>query len=465
MAGRGGIVAVCMSLMVLGSVSMGANDSTPAWKAGVATVVITPEQSMWMAGYAARTKPSEGKVHDLNAKALALEDARGTRFVIVTMDLIGFPREFRDSVEKQVSTRYGLRPEGLLLSVSHTHCGPEIRAWRATQAWDLPPEQIELGSKYAEDLQVKVIDLVGQALKDLLPAQLSYMHGRAGVAMNRRLLTERGYVISPNADGPVDHDVPVLLVTTPDAQKTLAILFGYACHNTTLGGEFYQIDGDYAGAAQREIESVHPGATALFMMLCGGDQNPRPRGTTALAEQHGRSLAGAVDRVLAGKLERVRPPIRSSYEVTRLDFAPHTRETFEQEAKTPNVFKQRRAKLMLEAYDKGQPIRQVSYPVQAIRLRSDLTFLALGGEVVVDYSLRTRREFPKENLIVAGYCNDVMCYLPSRRVLLEGGYEPDISMIYYGQPGPFRDDVEERIFQAVHSVLKRVGAASEKPGK
>jgi len=96
------------------------------WKASVASVVITLEQSMWMAGYAARTKPSEGKVNDLYAKALAIEDAQGNRLVIVTVDLLGIPRYLRDWLEIQVNERYKLPPEGLLLNASHTHCGPAI---------------------------------------------------------------------------------------------------------------------------------------------------------------------------------------------------------------------------------------------------------------------------------------------------------------------------------------------------
>ena len=63
----------------------------PAWRAGVAVAKITPRQSMWMAGYAARTRPSEGVAQDLYAKALALEDAEKNRLVLVTMDLIGVP--------------------------------------------------------------------------------------------------------------------------------------------------------------------------------------------------------------------------------------------------------------------------------------------------------------------------------------------------------------------------------------
>ncbi len=112
---------------------------------------------------------------------------------------------------------------------------------------------------------------------------------------------------------------------------------------------------------------------------------------------------------------------------------------------------------MLEAYDSKHPVRTASYPVQAVRLGDRLTVLALGGEVVVDYALRTKQEYPGQDLVVAGYSNEVMSYIPSTRVLKEGGYEPVESMIYYGQPGPYRENVESTIFGAIHSVLKSVG--------
>jgi hypothetical protein len=95
--------------------------------------------------------------------------------------------------------------------------------------------------------------------------------------------------------------------------------------------------------------------------------------------------------------------------------------------------------------------------VQAVAFGKDLTLVALGGEVVVDYDLRIKKEFGGKGLIVADYSNDVMAYIPSKRVLGEGGYEPDFSMIYYGQPGPWRDDVEDRIMGAVRQVMQRVG--------
>jgi hypothetical protein len=430
------------------------------FKAGVARAVITPPAPIWMSGYAARKHPSEGVIHDLWAKALALEDAAGGRVVIVTTDLIGLPREVSDEVAAGVAKKFALQRAQLLLNSSHTHCGPVVWPNLSTM-FDLTAEDRQTLIQYSGRLKDQLVGLVGAALADLAPAKVFCGHGSAGFAINRREPTPKGMRIGLNPKGPVDHDLPVLKVASPDG-KLRAVLCGYACHNTTLGGDFYQINGDYAGFAQLELEKAHPGATAMFLILCGADQNPSPRGKLELAAQHGKSLAEEVDRVLGGELRPVRPPIRTAYEVVNLDFAPHDRAMFEEEAKSKDLYRQRRAKLMLSAYDAGHPVRCCAYPVQAVRFNSDLALIALGGEVVVDYSLRLKREFPTENLIVAGYSNEVMCYIPSLRVLREGGYEAVDSMRYYAQPGPFAENVEEAILGACREVLSRTGAKASR---
>lgn len=424
------------------------------FRAGVARVEITPPMPFWLSGYAARTNPATSVRSALWAKALALEDAAGARAVIVTTDLIGLPAEISEAAAERLQRRYRLPRAALVFNSSHTHAGPAI--WPNLRVmFDLPPAEQARVQEYAERLTDQLVRVASQALDRLKPATLAFGHGQAGFAINRRQPTPQGVRIGVNPAGPVDHAVPVLRVTGADGALR-AVLFGYACHNTTLGGDFYQVDGDYAGAAQRHLEQAYPGATALFLMLCGGDQNPNPRGRIEQVEQYGRELADAVTRTLNGALAPVRPPIRWAHQLVALEFAPHTRETFAAELRDGNVFRQRRARLMLEAYDRGRPVRHLPYPVQAVALGGDFTLLALGGEVVVDYGLRVAREFPRPGLVVAGYCNDVACYIPSRRVLREGGYEAVDSMIYYGQPGPFAEDVEDRIFSAVREVLGRV---------
>jgi len=451
------IILVCPAMFQPALAAGG--DPQGIWKAGLATVVITPDQSMWMAGYAARNKPSEGKVHDLHAKALALEDNAGTRLVIVAADLIGFPREFRDRMEKEVGEQYKLRPEGLLLSVSHTHSGPELRAWRATQTWDLPPEQIELSKQYAEKLQGKLVALVGRALADLGPARLSYVHARAGFAMNRRLPTGSGYSIAPNADGPVDHDVPVLQVSGPDGQIR-AIVFGYACHNTTL--DFYQFCGDYAGFAQQYVEETHPGTTALFIAGCGGDQNPTPRRTLEWAQQHGRALANAVEAALVARPRPVQGPLRLALEEVALELErPPDAEELKKQASSTNRYERQHAQEVLSELEKaGRVSTTYPYLVHVAQFGGDLTMIGLAGEVVVDYSLRLKAELAGAPVWVAGYCNDVFGYVPSQRVLQEGGYEARGAILYYGtMRTPFTPSVERLIVDKVHDLVHKVRAA------
>jgi hypothetical protein len=350
---------------------------------------------------------------------------------------------------------HGIDRARLILNSSHTHTGPVVRANLATM-YNLNDDQQRAVDEYTRDLIENLVAVAGAAVGDLKPAKVEFGKGTAPFAINRRQFNPKGVVIGTNPSGPIDHDVPVIRVTSPDGALR-AVLFGYACHNTTLTGEFYQISGDYAGYAQAELEKQHPGATALFLMLCGGDQNPNPRSSVQLAEQHGKTLATQVSEVLKGKLAPLKPPVRAALQVVDLSFAPHTRETFEEESKSDNQFKARRAQAMLKAYDEGRPVRRVTYPVQAVRFGDSLTVLALGGEVVIDYALRTKREYPKDNIVVAGYSNDVMCYIPSKRVLKEGGYEANDSMIYYGQPGPFTEEVEDSIFSAIGNVMDRVG--------
>ena len=430
------------------------------FKAGVGRIKITPEEPIWLSGYASRTKPSEGVIHDIWAKALAMEDPKGGRVIIVTTDLIGLPRPVSEVVAARLQKEHGLERARLVLNSSHTHTGPVVRANLATM-YNLSPDQQRAVDEYTRDLTDALVSVASAALEDLKPAKIEFGRGTANFAANSRQFTPKGVAFGTHASGPVDHEVPVLRVTAPDG-SIRAILFGYACHNTTLTGEFHQISGDYAGFAQADLEQSNPGATAMFLMLCGADQNPNPRSSLELAQQHGATLAAQVKEALNGKLETLKPPIRAAFQNIDLEFAPHTRERFEEELKNTNQFRVRRAQEMLKAYDEGRPIRRIAYPVQAIRFGNSLTLVTLGGEVVVDYVLRTKREFPRENLIVAGYTNDVMCYIPSLRVLKEGGYEADDSMIYYGQPGPFTEDIEETVFKGIYSVMDRVGRKKAK---
>lgn len=428
------------------------------WKAAATKAKVTPTESMWMAGYASRNKPSEGVTQDLFAKALVLEDDGGQRLAIITLDLIGVPRMLREAVERQVQQQFQLPPQSLLMNASHTHCGPELRVPRAESDAGPDSSRAAQAAAYSARLQMVIVGLIGEALGQLEPVQLNYSHARCGFAMNRRLPTGNGYQNSPYPDGPVDHDVPVLRVETDG--KLRAILFGYACHNTTLS--FYQFCGDYAGYAQEYLEAAHPETVALFVTGCGADQNPYPRGQLEQCQQHGRALANAVEAALLPKPKPVNGPLSLALDTSVLQFAPPPdRAGLEERTKSKNVYEARHAQRMLRQLDEtGKIPLEYPYLAQVIRFGRDLTLIALSGEVVVDFSLRLKRELADETVWMAGYSNDVFGYVPSRRVVIEGGYEGGGAMLYTGLPGPFAEDVEDRIFATVYELLKRTRSSN-----
>ncbi|MDD4108020.1 MAG: neutral/alkaline non-lysosomal ceramidase N-terminal domain-containing protein, partial [Prolixibacteraceae bacterium] len=321
-------IAVSLVLPAGGS---GINDETSAgWKAGAAVVDITPELPAWMAGYGSRDKPGDEVAHPLYSKALALEDSTGKRVVIVTADILGIPKIVRKTVENLAKERYGINPSSLLMNASHTHSGPEVRAIE-TSLESLDPDRTAMVTRYRDELINMLAAVIGEALNNLTNANVAYGNGEAGFAMNRRAdyslpEDDTRYRKRPNPYGPVDHDVPVLQVTGEDG-RLIAVLFGYACHSTTLGE--YRLNGDYPGFAQHYIEEAHPGAVALFMAGCGADQNPHPRNNMVnglsgldLAKMHGRTLALAVEAALNSFPVPLDPGLESVLEEVELQYLP-----------------------------------------------------------------------------------------------------------------------------------------------
>jgi hypothetical protein len=300
---------------------------------------------------------------------------------------------------------------------------------------------------YTTRLESLVVDCIEQSLAALRPATVHFGRSHCSFAANRR----------PQPNGPVDHDVPILKVMD-SANRPLAIVFTYACHNTTLGGDEYRFHGDYAGYAQDYLERRNPTAVAMYIAGCGGDANPSPRGRLQHVIEHGTSLGKAVERALESAGEPIGGPIKSAFGITNLAFAtPPTREALQARLTDRDQYIQRHARMMLDILDRrGRLADSYPYPIQAWRCENELTLIPMAGEVVVDYALRFKRELNPERTWVAGYSNDVPAYIPSLRVLKEGGYEGGGAMIYYGQPGPFAESVEETIVRAVHRMIRAV---------
>lgn len=425
------------------------------WKAGTARVDITPEKPIWMAGYGSRTQPSEGMIHPLWAKALALEDAEGNRAVIIGTDTLGMTKSIHATITDRLKASHDLDADQIMINASHTHTGPVLRGG-LYDIYPLTEAHLEVIEKYSARLENQICAIVAEAFEKLEPVELRHGIGISRFGVNRRENKPESVVperrLASTVEGPVDHDVPVLAAYQGAELK--AVVFGYACHTTTLS--FYQFTGDYVGWAQIDLENAHPGATAIFSAGCGGDINPLPRREIRFAEQYGHMLAAAVEETLMQQTTVLAPSLKTRGKKVPLEIGdlPPDNELAAL-AENPRNYRGRWAARMIELKAADRLEKTYPYPLQAWRL-GDLLWITMGGEVVVDYSLKFKKELGPKTWVTA-YCNDVMAYIPSLRVLDEGGYEGHTSMAVYGLHGDrWKPNVEDLVSAGVQELVEQV---------
>lgn len=452
--------AFFLILLVFNTSISGQKKKDKGWKAGIAKVVITPTESIWMAGYGSRDHPSEGTLNDLWVKALALQDIKGHKSVLVTMDLEEIPKIMSDRIRTQLKTKFHLSQSQIILNVSHTHSSPVLENFGDIY----PLDSIQKGriKKYTAELEKKMVALVGKALQSLEPVQLYSGNGVTRFQVNRRDNKESTLNLQTELKGPNDFAVPVIKVVNEHG-KIIAIAFGYACHNTVL--DSYKWSGDYAGYAQTELEKMYPGSTALFFQGCGGDQNPLPRRTAALAQQYGRSLAFAVERVLQEDMRELSPQLYTFYKEIELPLsALPTKEDLSKMAKEFTGYQKRWAIRQLDQLNNGkQLMTSYPYPLQIWRL-GDQTMMMLGGEAVIEYAIQLKYIFGQD-VFVLGYSNDVMAYIPSSSIINEGGYEGASSVMTTDLPATWASDIEIIILNQMVQLAKESGVPKFNSGK
>jgi neutral ceramidase len=433
-----------------------------SYKAGAASVPITPDEPLWLAGYAARTAPARGKLSDLYASALALEDQTGNRFVMASMDIIAITPTIAEPVAAAVQARHQLSRQQLLLTATHTHYGPEFRPDKQL-FFNIPAEYAAKIPAVAKKLAAALTQAIDQAFARLEPVRLFARNSTAGFAHNRR--RNGAFGGEPSKENVVDHDVPVIDCVDA-AGKRKAIVFSYACHNTTIPPCDGQYCADWSGFACRQLQKDNPGATVLFIPGAGADQEPDPAGSIELSHQHGQEIAEAVQVALDRPAIEITGGIRAELEDVRLPLVPVTDDAIRDMLSSDDPPQRAKARFLRDSLDRGETlITSYAAPVQVVRFGNELLLVALSGEPVVDWAHKIKREFehplfPSDCPLVwvAGYCNDMYGYLPTRRVQAEGGYEGGRANLWSWIPAPFTDDVEDRITDMIHRLVDQVGA-------
>lgn len=424
------------------------NSSSDIWNIGVARKNITPSFPVWMAGYASRISPSEGKLHDLWAKALALEDAEGNRSVLITMDLVGIPKDFSDALREKVEQKYGLGKSQIVLSCSHTHSGPVVS--RALKyIYPMQESDWDRVDRYTIQLETMLFELVGESMNNMKPARIYTKNGIARFQVNRRNNKEGELTPTAHLNGPNDYAVPVIKVEGTD-KNLIAVIFGYACHTTTLSGN--EFSGDYAGFTQIELEKMYPGTTAMFFQGAGADQNPLPRRTIPLAIQYGKQLAASVEAVLSEEMNIQKSVLINKYNEIDLPLSdPLPIEQLEKISKGSD-YHARWAQGMIDEYKEGETfMKTYPYPIQFWKIGNQPLFV-MGGEVVISYAIQLKGLYGQEAFVMA-YANDIVAYIPSATIIDEGGYEGDISQRAYGLPAKWDKQIEPIIINGFKELI------------
>ncbi len=439
------------------------------WQAGSARAMITPQEPIWMAGYGGRDRPAEGTLTELWAKALVIQDAQDQPALLITLDLVGIHRSTAAAICQRIAKTHEMTRDQIAINCSHTHTGPAVGSNLGPLHYERVPaaQQAEL-DQYEAWLIERVVGVADEAIAALEPAALTWGSGLCTVAVNRRNNVEANVPTlrrEGTLRGPFDHAVPVLMVR--DAKgELMTVVFGYACHATVLS--FYQWSGDYPGFAQLALEQRYPEATAMFWAGCGADQNPLPRREVALAEGYGQRLAAAVAEVVEGTPRPLEPTLQTDYReielpLENLPTVPSLRQILDNNDQANRYAWARASYLLDEQADhdwidaEGKLATSYPYPIQTWQLGEEVRMVFLGGEVVIDYALaiksfaETLPDQRREQIWVAGYSNDVMAYIPSRRVLNEGGYEAEGSNVYYGLPGRWSPELERQIIREVRA--------------
>ena len=441
----------CLSLTFATCVSLAEDAAPPAMTApiGVAKLDITPDTPVRMYGYASRTTESEGVAGKLSAKALVIGgDQSPGPAVLLAVDCGAVPRSIYDDVFRRVNAVMPIQRSRFVLCNSHCHSGPNLKEMGSLQGSELEHMQ-----RYAGQLTDRLVRVVQQAIDNRQPATLAIARGSVAIAANRRVLKDgkwTGFGAIPEA--PVDHELAVLKVTNSHGEVT-ALIANYACHNTTLRGDFQQIHGDWAGSAQHFLDTELPGTTTLITIGCGADSDPCPHGTVALCDRHGRALADEVTRLLAGSWHPLPTSLSAKRKLLEIPWQlPDNMDAARQAAKQSWAIE-----FLISHLDEEKQLPEPrTFEINTWVFGNDLAMVFFTDEMVVDYVLRLKQEFDARRLWVGAYTNDVSSYIVSPRIIQEGGYEARnslSSMITLAQPESLDPPMMERILEAVHEML------------
>ena len=428
------------------------NEAQAAW----AEADITPPLGIALGGRGGAEAEANKVLDPLYAQVLVLKDGKGAGFVLVSLDLVGIQHDTSDRIRMGIAAELGIELNLVVLNCSHTHSGPLM--YRQLFAGIDPTPQIE--ADYLESLINKVILSARRAARELKPVKVEVFRGTSKTGINRRGKNRQGNPgILPNPSGPMDTNVWVMRLSRLDGAPA-ALVFSYACHPVLVYGFAHAaLSADFPGAARNALrEELGREIHVQFVQGLGGNIRPRitadiennrwARGSLADVKQAGTDLANAVLAALKTKGEAVHLNLAATMD---RPFLPRTnpppRIIYERMAEGTNEFQKAVARYWLDRYDQREGFaRGDSWPVGLIRLADNQWIVYLAGEPVVEWGPKISTWLAPRNLVVWGYCQESISYLPTEELLPEAGYE--VAQSNYNRattPAPLAPGIHEAV--------------------
>ena len=429
--------------------------------------VITPDIPVLQFGFAARTHKSEGVHDDVYAHVVWLEGDETC--VIIMLDLIGGDLSFAAGIRQAIYERFGIPGEQVVVSYTHSHSivaiTGEDRALAGNRvsiaAENFGYDDDDSGMDYTEDLRYYrtvrdiIIDMIGRCKAEAADGDIYINKGVSRFGVSRRKPSPDGGVLWEPYDCDAARDTDLYVLKLCDKSGNIrAIIYNYACHPTSLGPDNYLISADYPGAVAKRLEARYPGAVAVFLQGCGADIKPFQTGITGLfrsisfdeLETEGEQMSNDVISLLdADGWRKLDGTVRIKTETVKLYCEPWPRERWADMASDPNESPHRKksARKNLKRYDDGTVTHYLPYTMSCLKLDESVCIVTLPCEVVNAIGKRIKSLFA-DGIITLGYTNNVSCYIPTRRVSEEGGYEAK-TFIGAGVTGPFVHETEDII--------------------
>ncbi|MDB6124084.1 MAG: hypothetical protein JWQ71_3077 [Pedosphaera sp.] len=450
---------LCLSLLIalVGCSSVQTKVESPGQtaSAGWAEVEITPPLGIALGGRGGPITKASKLLDPLYAQVLYLKDAKGTGFVLVSTDTVGISHELSDRIRRDIVRELGVEFNLVVVNCSHTHSGPYMIRDLMAAVGSAP--QIE--SDYLASLEDKIISATRSAKKSLTPVSLEVFEGTSKVGINRRGKNKQGKRgIIPDPNGPMNDTLWVMKVS-PKNGCSPAVVFSYACHPVIVYGyALAGISADFPGVTRNTLrEKLGKDVHVQFVQGLAGDVRPRAvadipnnrfRGSKPEdLQQAGHELANDVFAALHGKGTMLNLNIAGTMDRPFLPRdKPPARELYEKMVKDDkNKYRQSVAGYWLPRYDSGEGFaRGDAWPVGLVRLAENQWVVYSGGEPCAEWKPKILTWLAPRHIVIWGYSQESISYLPTEEMLPEGGYEVlESNEARAATPAPFAPGINE----------------------